>query len=199
MGRSTNAPVILISMHRKIASVFAVIASLQGICALAQAPGRGPVGGACNDAACDIQRDWVRNNGMFYLVANAMPAEKYGYKPTPAQQSFAERVLHVADINVGMMQTLGGKTPPPQINMKATTKAEAMKELQKANAYGAALMKEFTQAQLMERVPSPEFMGPTSSRQELAYFVMTHIQDTYGQLVVYLRLNGITPPLSVQP
>jgi uncharacterized damage-inducible protein DinB len=42
-------------------------------------------------------------------------------------------------------------------------------------------------------------MGPKSSRQRIVYFLMMHNQDTYGQLVVYLRLNGITPPLSRQP
>ena len=136
---------------------------------------------------------------MFYLTANAMPAEKFGFKPTPAQQSFGERVLHVADVNVSMLQMLGGKTPPPKIDMKATSKADALKELQKATAYGTAVLKEFSLAQMMERIPAPEFMGPTASRLEIAYFLMTHTQDTYGQLVVYLRLSGITPPLSAQP
>jgi hypothetical protein len=42
-------------------------------------------------------------------------------------------------------------------------------------------------------------MGPMASRQQIAYFLTAHSQDTYGQLVVYLRLNGITPPFSRQP
>ena len=53
------------------------------------------------------------------------------------------------------------------------------------------------------RIDSPEpitwFMGPQVSRQRAVYFVMSHSQDTYGQLVVYARLNGITPPASRQP
>ena len=51
----------------------------------------------------------------------------------------------------------------------------------------------------MERGASPWFMGPMSTRQRILYFLMMHNQDTYGQLVVYLRLNGITPPASRQP
>ena len=42
-------------------------------------------------------------------------------------------------------------------------------------------------------------MGPKVSRQRVLYFLMTHSQDAYGQLVVYARLNAITPPASRQP
>ena len=56
---------------------------------------------------------------------------------------------------------------------------------------------------LLARIDSPGplgwFMGPKMSRQRALYFLMAHTQDTYGQLAVYLRLNGITPPLSRQP
>ena len=62
-----------------------------------------------------------------------------------------------------------------------------------------AVIKEFGDQGLATRVASPPFMGPLSSRQRMLYFLMTHSQDTYGQLVVYLRLNGITPPASRQP
>lgn len=184
-------------LHSSRTLIAALLLAAAG--ARAQAPAGGQYNSPCTDIVCDIQNDWIRNNGMVYLTANAMPEDRYGYKPTPAQQSFGERVLHVASVNVDLMRTLGAKTPPPQIDMKATSKAGALKELQKASQYGAAVLKEFNQAQLMERVPSPEFMGPTSSRQRMIYFLMQHMQDTYGQLVVYLRLNGITPPLSAQP
>ena len=47
-----------------------------------------------------------------------------------------------------------------------------------------------------ERIASMPFLGPTASRLKVIYFSMQHTQDIYGQLVVYLRLNGITPPAS---
>jgi hypothetical protein len=53
------------------------------------------------------------------------------------------------------------------------------------------------------RIDSPGliqwFLGPKVSRQRVLYFLMTHSQDTYGQLVVYARLNGVIPPASRQP
>ena|SRR5215471_2493943 len=155
--------------------------------------------GPCSTLSCEIQNDWTRNNVLVYGLANAMPEDKYGFKPVPEEQTFGERVLHVAQINVALLQGLGAKTPPPMIDPKATSKAGAMAALQKVGEYGIAVIKEFSEQQLMARVASPPFMGPMSTRQRILYFLMMHSQDTYGQLVVYARLNGITPPASRQP
>jgi uncharacterized damage-inducible protein DinB len=155
--------------------------------------------GACSNLSCEIQNDWSRNNVMVYGLARAMPEDKYGFKPVPEEQSFGERVLHVAQVNVDLLKGLGAKTPAPVINPKATSKVEAMDAVQKAGEYGIAVIKEFSDQQLMARVDSPWFMGPMATRQRILYFLMMHSQDTYGQLVVYVRLNGIVPPASRQP
>ena len=155
--------------------------------------------GPCSNISCEIQNDWTRNNVMVYMLADAMPEGKFGFKPVPEEQSFGERVLHVAQVNVSLLQGLGAKTPPPAIDPKATSKAESRAALLKVGEYGIAVIREFSDQQLTARVASPYFMGPMSTRQRILYFLMEHSQDTYGQLVVYLRLNGITPPLSRQP
>lgn len=62
--------------------------------------------------------------------------------------------------------------------------------------FGEALLKEFCDQQLNERVMPPPFMGPSASRLRLIYGSMQHTFDIYGQMVVYLRLNGIVPPAS---
>jgi uncharacterized damage-inducible protein DinB len=155
--------------------------------------------GPCSTLTCEIDNDWTRNNVLLYMLAGAMPADKYGFKPTPEEQSFGERVLHVAQVNLSILQGLGAKTPLPSIDLKSTSKTEAMAALQKVGDYGSAVIKEFGDQHLTGRVASPPFMGPMSSRQRILYFLMTHSQDTYGQLVVYLRMNGITPPASRQP
>ena len=60
---------------------------------------------------------------MLIGEAEAMPEDKYGFKPTPAQQSFGERLMHVAGIDLKLLSTLGRKTPAPMINPKATTES----------------------------------------------------------------------------
>jgi uncharacterized damage-inducible protein DinB len=132
-------------------------------------------------------------------IANAMPENEYGFKPTPAQQSFAERLMHVVNIDVKLLSTLGGKTPAPMINAKASSKAEVLAAMKEWGAYGSAVLKEFNDQQLMERVTSMPFMGPTASRIRVANFAIAHAQDIYGQLAVYLRLKGVTPPRSNRP
>ena len=163
----------------------------------AQPRGRGPAVPACTTIACDVQGDWERTKTLVLGLVNAMPDDKFGYKPTPAQGSFAERAMHVATIDLALLGTVGGKTPAPTLaNPKAATKAEVVAALQASFDYGAAVIKEFNDQQLTERVASMPFLGPTASRLKVIYFSMQHTQDIYGQLVVYLRLNGITPPAS---
>lgn len=157
----------------------------------------------CANLVCEVQNDWSRNNVMLYGLANAMPADKFDFKPTPAQQSFGERVLHAAQVNLMLLQGLGAKTPAPSIDMKATSKSASMDALQRVGEYGTAVIKELGEQGLLARIDAPGptkfFMGPQLSRLRVIYFLMTHSQDTYGQLVVYARLNGITPPASRQP
>jgi hypothetical protein len=154
---------------------------------------------ACTTVACDLQADWAFNTNGLTGIANAMPEGEYGFKPTPAQESFAERVMHVVNIDLKLLNTLGGKTPAPAINPKASSKADVMAALKQWDAYGAAVLKEFNDQQLSERVKSLPFMGPTVSRLRVAYFSIGHAQDIYGQLAVYLRLKGVTPPRSNRP
>ena len=159
--------------------------------------------GPCANLVCEVENDWSRNNVMLYGLANSMPEDKFGYKPTPAQQTFGERVLHVAQVNLMLLQALGAKTPMPVIDMNAISKAASMDALQRVGGYGVAVIKELGEQGLLARIDSPGpvgwFMGPQASRQRVLYFLMMHSQDTYGQLVVYARMNGITPPASRQP
>jgi uncharacterized damage-inducible protein DinB len=158
--------------------------------------GRGAAGPSCSTLACDVQGDWERTKNLLLGLVNAMPDDKWSFKPTPAQQTFAERALHVAQIDVALFGTLGSKTPAPMINAKAATKAEVVAALQASFDYGAAVIKELNDQQLAERIASMPFLGPSTSRLKVIYFSMEHTNDIYGQLVVYLRLNGITPPAS---
>jgi uncharacterized damage-inducible protein DinB len=100
---------------------------------------------------------------------------------------------------LGLILVVGGTTPAPMINMQSASKADVVAALRQWADYGAALLKEFNDQQLSERVMSMPFLGPTASRLRVIYFAMAHGQDIYGQLVVYLRLNGVTPPASNRP
>jgi len=163
--------------------------------------GGGGMGAAAagGSLASDIQTDWANQRDLIIKAATAMPAEKFDSKPTAPQQTFAERLMHIVQVNGGILRTLGGKAPAPMINMQARQKADVLMALQQSFDYGAALIKEFNDQQLLERVTPPRFMGPSASRIRIAYFSLVHTEDIYGQMVVYLRLAGVTPPASAAP
>ena len=86
-----------------------------------------------------------------------------------------------------------------KFSLTSTPETDVLMALQQSFDYGDALIKEFNDAQLIERVMAPRFMGPTASRIRIIYFSMVHTEDIYGQMAVYLRLNGVTPPASAAP
>jgi uncharacterized damage-inducible protein DinB len=146
----------------------------------------------------DFLKDWAGQKDMLAKIADAMPEAKYGFKATPAQRSFGEHVMHIAQINMMLLQTFGSKVTAPQINMKATSKADVMKAMAESFDYGTAILKEQTDQTMAGTIQGPPWMGP-STRARMIAFLIGHTQDTYGQMVVYLRLNGLVPPASQRP
>ncbi|MEO8257567.1 MAG: DinB family protein [Acidobacteriota bacterium] len=146
----------------------------------------------------DVVKDWEGQKDLLVKLASAMPDDKLGFKPTPAQRSFGEHILHIAQVNVALLTAVGGKAPAPTIDMKATTKAAMIKQMTDSFDYGAALLKEFDNTTIQGTVTQPFGMGP-ATRARVFFFLVGHTQDTYGQMAVYLRLNGGVPPASQRP
>jgi hypothetical protein len=93
---------------------------------------------------------------------------------------------------------LRGKATPPAIDRRASSKAAVMKAMADSFDYGTELIKEQTDQSLFETVQTNAFLGP-STRARVIYFLLGHCWDIYGQMVVYLRLNGGVPPASQRP
>jgi uncharacterized damage-inducible protein DinB len=143
-------------------------------------------------------KDWTSQQDTLMKIASAMPENAFGFRPTPAQRTWGEQILHIAQANVNQMGRLGAKAPAPEINMNATARTEILKALRDSFEFGTAALKEQTDATMLEQAANTRFdrfMGP-SARVRVVYYVIGHTWDIYGQMVVYLRLNGITPPAS---
>jgi uncharacterized damage-inducible protein DinB len=144
-------------------------------------------------------KDWTSQRDTLMKIASAMPEDKSGFRPTPAQRTWNEQILHIAQANVVQMGRLGSRAAAPEINMKATSRAEVLKALQDSFDFGTAALREQTDATMVQQAANTrfdEFMGP-SARVRVVYYVIGHTWDIYGQMAVYLRLNGITPPASL--
>jgi uncharacterized damage-inducible protein DinB len=143
----------------------------------------------------ELLKDLTNQKEQMGKIADAMPEDKFGFKATPAQRSYGEQIMHVAGANVMILKALGAKATPPTMNPKATAKAEILKALADSYDFGIAAVKEQTDQTMMQAVQGPAFLG-SSTRTRITYFVLNHAMDIYGQMAVYLRLNGIVPPAS---
>jgi uncharacterized damage-inducible protein DinB len=139
---------------------------------------------------------------QFFSVAEAMPAEKYSYIPSApggkfdGVRSFAEQVKHVACANYAFFNEIEGKTPPDACEKggpdPAKTKPELLKYLRDSFDYGNKVLATINLQNEMDRVEG-RYGGP-DTKLGIAVIAVWHIADHYGQIVYYLRLNGIVPP-----
>jgi hypothetical protein len=142
----------------------------------------------------DLLKDWTDMKDMLVKLSNQMPEDKYSFKATPAERDFGQQILHVAQANLLNLAFIGSQIKPPAFDRKATGKAEIIQAMADTFDYGAALIKEQTDQSMLATVQS-RTLGP-SSRGRVFYFLLGHCWDIYGQIVVYLRLNGIVPATS---
>jgi len=141
----------------------------------------------------DLLKDWQDQKDTMMKIADAMPEDKFGYKSTPPQRSYGEQVMHVATVNVDILKWVGGQAPAPSLeNVK--TKADMLKAMADSYDYGTALLKEQTDTTIVQTIDG-RFLG-ASTRARVFWFLLGHSMDIYGQMVVYLRLNGVVPPAS---
>jgi uncharacterized damage-inducible protein DinB len=140
--------------------------------------------------------------GQLLSVAEAMPEAKYSFIPSGGNfegvRSFAEQVKHVACANFAFFNEIEGKTPPEHCEKggpaKATTRAALLKYLRDSFDYGNRVLATINAQNALTRVDSP-YAGP-NTRLGIAVAAVWHIADHYGQIVEYLRMNGIVPPRS---
>ena len=138
----------------------------------------------------------------FYSVAEAMPEAKYGYIPNAGQfegtRSFAEQVKHVACAQFAFFNEIERKTSPEGCERggpsPATTKPELLKYLKDSFDYGNKVLQTIDAKNALDRVEGP-YAGP-NTKLGLAVAAVWHIADHYGQIVEYLRMNGIVPPVT---
>jgi uncharacterized damage-inducible protein DinB len=138
-------------------------------------------------------------------VAKAMPADKYSFAPSaaifaPGQapkfdtvRTFAGQVTHVAEANYYFYSTLSGLKPDMDMEKigKLTSKDDAVAALAASFAFAHKAIATITAANAFETIKGVDGMH---TRATLAAFGVAHGYDHYGQMVEYLRMNGIVPP-----
>jgi uncharacterized damage-inducible protein DinB len=141
---------------------------------------------------------WNDIGRKLIAMAEDFPEDKYDFKPTPAQRSFAEQLLHAANANYFFTKPAMGEKPPAEEDPKRDqykTKADVVAFVKKTFADGAAAIKFKGDRGMADVVPDPEGHGLVRV-SDLAYGLIEHDGEHYGQLVAYYRLSGLVPPES---
>jgi hypothetical protein len=151
-----------------------------------------------------LDRTVLNMEHEFIPAAEAMPEDKFGFAPTNGEfkgvRTFAQQIKHVAAVNYELGAALMEQKPPVDIGDEAgpasiTSKADILKFLKESFEYVHKAIATINEKNLVATVKSP-FGEGSVTRLSLATSVAWHGFDHYGQMVVYLRMNGIVPPAS---
>jgi uncharacterized damage-inducible protein DinB len=141
---------------------------------------------------------WNGIGKKLIAMAEDFPEDKYDFKPTPGQRSFAEQLLHAAGANYFFINVANGEKPPAEedpARSKYRTKADVVAFVKKSFADGAAVIKAKGDAGMQGLMVDP-FENQQVRVFEWAYGFMEHSGEHYGQLAVYYRVAGLVPPES---
>jgi hypothetical protein len=137
-----------------------------------------------------------RQQKSLIAAVEEMPADKFGYSPTPPQMTFGHLVLHMTMSNIELCSKAGSMTPPPMRSAPETDKERLLAGLTKSFLFCEAAMNKVDDARLGESV---ELYGGRQATVAFTLFALTSDwADHYSAAAMYLRLNGLLPP-SAQP
>lgn len=136
----------------------------------------------------------------YIRLAEAMPADKYTWRPAEGVRSVAEVFLHISTANMGLASRVGAK-PPTGIDLqkleKSTTdKAAIVATLRQSFDHLRNAVQNMSDADAEKTMPW--FGGSTLTYRGFLLFMTDHAAEHLGQSIAYARMNGVTPPWSAQ-
>jgi len=178
-------------------SSFLLAASLFVAAAAAQTPDTKAAPKPPDSPSKVLLDSWNDVGRKLIAMAEDMPEDKYDFKPTPAQRSFAEQLLHASGANYFFINPAKGQEPPKGDPKRADykTKAELVDYVKKSFADGAALIQSKGDSGLNDVFTDP-FSKNQTRFSDFAWGFVEHSGEHYGQLVVYYRVAGLVPPES---
>ena len=145
-----------------------------------------------------LLENWNDVGRKLIAMAEDFPEDKYDFKPVPAERSFAEQLLHAANANYFFTNPVLGLKPPPGEDPKRDqfkTKTAVVEFVKKAFTDGAAAIKLKGDKGMSDLIVDP-FANQQVRVSDMAWGLLEHSGEHYGQLVVYYRVAGLVPPES---
>jgi hypothetical protein len=155
-----------------------------------------------------IERQFNKIESDILAAAQAMPDDKFDFSPADLQiqgaefkgvRTFAGQIMHLATDNILIWSAITGEAVRPDIqdvngpgNIK--TKKDVIEYLKTSFAIGRKSISTLTTQNFLDVV---EFRGRKLAKLDLAFYGLTHSNEHYGQMVVYLRMCGLIPPATM--
>jgi uncharacterized damage-inducible protein DinB len=183
----------IIGMKRRAAGFTGMLASLSLFCATPLAAR------AANSGGAEYAIHLTALSKLSVAVAEAMPAEKYGFRPHPESMDFGQLMMHIASTNYAFCAGLKDAAPPvkgakgkaPSTSSSDADKATIVKALSDSFEYCSAVMASLSDVQLDLPHNSPDGRMPG---REVLLAMYVHVAHHRGQAEIYLRDVGIKPP-----
>jgi uncharacterized damage-inducible protein DinB len=179
--------------------VLAVGLTVMPVVAQAQdAPAKSTASKPAPSASQAALASWNEIGRKLVAMAEDFPEDKYDFKPSPEVRSFAQQLLHVSASMyyfTGPAKGQGAPSSDDPVRAQYKTKADVVAYVKKCIEDGAAVIKAKGDKGMSELVTDPESKQDVRV-SDLAYGIIEHSGEHYGQLVVYYRVSGLVPPES---
>ncbi len=173
-----------------------VVSSAQAQQSAGGASASGNLSPVANPVSAAVKAQLPRFSKNMVAAAEAMPADKYNFKPTPEMNSFAHLVMHIAQSNNGLCSKISD-TPAPDVKLGDTDPKDKLVAALKASfEYCQAALEKVDDSKLGDQLVL--FGNRPFSRAGVLIILSDDWYDHYGAEATYLRLNGILPP-TAQP
>jgi uncharacterized damage-inducible protein DinB len=136
---------------------------------------------------------WQHSKDYMIEIAEAMPADRYDYRPTEREMDFQAQLLHVCENMQWLGQTYLSKENPEMASSKRDSlgKAEVITILNHSFDMLYEIIAKIESGELNEKV---DFFAGQKSKLQILNLLQDHVSHHRGQLVVYLNLNQVEPP-----
>ena len=162
----------------------------------AAGPQATPAGPVANPLSTAVKGQLTRYAKIIVAAADVMPAEKYGFKPTPEMNSFGHLLTHIAEGNNILCSKISGAAPPSGPKLAETDgKDKLLAGLKNSFEYCSGALANLDDSKLSE---SLVLFGRPSSQAGAMLALTGGWNDHYAAEAIYLRLSGILPP-TAQP
>jgi uncharacterized damage-inducible protein DinB len=141
--------------------------------------------------------EWMHVSKQLVALAEATPAEKFGWRPAPGVRSVSEVYMHIATANFWLLSVTGVKMPTDltsnDLEKTVTSKAEVLSWLKRSLDAVKTAHAGVTAADLERKV---KVEGREATVDGMYLRIIVHANEHMGQLIAYARMSGVVPPWS---